>query len=162
MATEKFSFEQFLETVDTNYQVFVQNLHNYLLDNRCKITIEEKKSGFLASYKFGKPPRAMVNFLFRKTDMFVRIYGENISEYFNFLNTLPKEMVQSIDGAGECGRLVNNTCSPKCSGYDFTIGNEHFQKCRYNCFEFLVTDESVSYIRSFVENEINARLAIIL
>jgi len=161
MATEKIGFEQFLEAVDANYQEFAKDLNNYLLDNGCKVTVEEKKSGFLASYKYGKPPRAMTNFLFRKAGMFVRIYGENIGEYSNFLNTLPPEMVQSIDSAGECGRLVNNTCSPKCSGYDFAIEGTRFQKCRYNCFEFLVTDESVPYIKAFVENEINARSAVV-
>jgi len=161
MATEKISFEQFLEAVDTNFQSFAQGLHNYLSDNGCKLTIEEKKSGYLASYKYGKPPRAMMNFLFRKAKMLVRIYGENIIKYHNFLNTLPPEMVQSIDDSGECGRLVNNTCSPKCSGYDFVIENKRFQKCRYNCFEFLVTNESIPFIKSFVENEINARAATI-
>jgi len=161
MATEKISFEQFLEAVDPNYQKFAQDLHDYLLDNSCKVVIEEKKSGYLASYKYGKPPRAMVNFLFRKAGMLVRIYGENISEYRDFLNTLPPEMVQSIDNAGECKRLVNNTCSPKCTGYDFTIGDAHFQKCRYNCFEFLVTNDSIPFIKSFVESEINARLAVV-
>ena len=160
MATEKLSFEQFLEAVDVNYQEFVQNLHNYLTENNCKVTIEEKKSGFLASYKYGKPPRAMANFLFRKAGMLVRIYGENIGEYNAFLNTLPPEMVKSIDGSGECKRLTQNMCSPKCSGYDFTIGSERFQKCRYNCFEFLVTDESIPFIKSFVENEISSRMAV--
>jgi len=157
VAQEKISFEQFLEAVDANYKDFIQELHNYLIENNCKVTVDEKKSGFLASYKYGKPPRAAVNFLFRKAGMLVRIYGESINKYLNFLNTLPEGMVQSIENAGACGRLVNNTCSPKCSGYDFTIGSQHFQKCRYNCFEFPVTDRNNPYIKSFVENEINER-----
>jgi len=159
MAQEKISFEQFLEAVDKNYQKFISDLHSYMLDNGCKVTFEEKKSGYLASYKYGKPPKAAVNFLFRKVGMLVRIYGENINAYNDFLNTLPPEMVQSIDNAGACGRLVNSTCSPKCTGYDFTIGDEHFQKCRYGCFEFLVTDENKPHIKEFIENEISQRTA---
>jgi len=160
MSKEKISFEQFLEAVDADNKPFVQNLHNYLLDNGCKVTFEEKKSGYLASYKHGKPPRAIMNFVFRKQGMLTRIYGERIGNYSDFLNTLPKEMVESIEKAGICKRLVDNTCSPKCSGYDFTIGGEHFQKCRYSCFEFLMTGASKPYIKSFVEHELKERAAV--
>ena len=157
MTKEKISFEQFIEAVDADNKPFVEDLHSYLLDSGCKVTFEEKKSGFLASYKFGKPQRAIMNFLFRKTGMLARIYGERISGYPDFLNTLPSAMVEAIEKAGECKRLVHNTCSPKCTGYDFMIGSEHFQKCRYNCFEFLITGESNPYIKSFVEHELKER-----
>jgi len=156
---EKISFEQFYEAVDAGNKPFVQDMHNYLLDNGCKVAFEEKKSGYLASYKHGKPPRAVMNFVFRKKGMLTRIYGERISEYPDFLNALPSEMVQSIENAGECKRLVHGTCSPKCTGYDFTIGNVRYQKCRYNCFEFLMTDGSNPFIKAFIEHELNERLA---
>ena len=159
MAQEKPSFEQLLEAVDAQYQAFVLDLHNYLLNNGCKATFEEKKSGLLGSYKHTKSKKAVMNLLFRKNGLRVRIYGENAGKYLDFLNTLPDEMVQSISGASICKRLVHNTCSPKCSGYDVTIGGERFQKCRYGCFEFLVTDQSNPYIKSFVENEIKERAA---
>ena len=158
MAQDKIIFEQFIEAVDAENKPFVEDLHNYLLENGCKVTFEEKKSGYLASYKYGKPPKAVLNFLFRKTGMLTRIYGERISGYPDFLNTLPTEMVQSIEKAGICKRLVHNTCSPKCTGYDFTIGDAHFQKCRYNCFEFLMANESNPYIKAFVEHELKGRL----
>jgi len=157
MTQEKVCFEQFLAATEADRRPFIQDLHNYLLDNGCKVTIEEKKSGLFASYKFGKPQRAMANLFFRNKGMFARIYGENIGKYPDFLNTLPAEMVQSIDGAGICKRLVNNTCSPKCTGYDFIIRGKHFQKCRYNCFEFLVAGENKPYIKSFIEHELTKR-----
>ena len=158
MAQTKISFEQFLEATPENNKAFVQALHTYLLDNACKVTFEEKKSGLLASYKVGKPQRALLNLIFRKNGMLTRIYGERISAYPDFLNTLPAEMIKSIESAGICKRLVDNTCNPKCVGYDFTIGNERFQKCRYNCFEFLMTGESNPYIKSFVEHELKERM----
>ena len=160
MAAEKISFEQFIANVESSNQVFVQELHNDLMEKGCKANFEEKKSGMLASYKYGKPPKAVANLLFRKQGMLVRIYGENVSEYHDFLQTLPEDMVQSITDAGICKRLVHNTCSPKCSGYDVTIGSTRFQKCRYGCFEFLVTSKSGSYIKSFVEHEVAARVAV--
>jgi hypothetical protein len=153
----KINFEQFLQAVDTNNQPFVQGLHNYLLNNGCKVTFEEKKSGLLASYKHTKSKKALLNFVFRKQGIIVRIYGENAYKYLDFLNTLPEEMVQSIADATVCKRLVYNECSLKCGGYDVTIGGERFQKCRYSGFMFLVTDKSIPFIKSFVENEITER-----
>ena len=157
MAEAKLSYEQFLEAVDAENRAYMQELHDYMLSNGCKVTFEEKKTSLLGSYKYAK--KSAINVLQKKQGLVVRIYGENIGEYLDFLNTLPQEMVQAIEGAGKCKRLADNTCNPKCIGYDFTIGSEHFQKCRYNCFEFLVTEESGPYIRAFVENEIKARTA---
>ena len=160
MAQEKLSFEQFLEAVDSGSKVFTLDLHNYLLDNGCKATFEEKKTGLLGSYKHTKSKKTVINILVKKRGLLVRIYGENANKYLDFLNTLPEEMVQSIAGASECKRLVYNTCSPKCSGYDVTIRSERFQKCRYSGFEFLVTDVSDRYIKTFVENEMKERKAV--
>jgi len=154
----KIDFEQFLAAAeDTQIAAYAQDLHDYMLKNNCKPTFEEKKTGLLGSYKFNK--KTVINVLLKKKGLLVRIYGENIGTYSNFLNTLTDEMTQSIKDAGVCKRLAHGTCSPKCSGYDFTINAEHFQKCRYNCFEFLVTEESGSRIREFVEKELTARTA---
>ena len=161
MAQEKLNFEGFLEAAaDPKDRAFAQDLHGYLLENGCKAAFEEKKTGLLGSYKHTKTKRAIINLLLKKKGLLVRIYGENANKYLDFLHTLPAEMVESIDSASICKRLVHNTCSPKCSGYDVTIGGTRFQKCRYSCFEFLRTEESASYIRSFVENELGERTAV--
>jgi len=159
MSAEKISYEQFLEPVELNRRDFVQNLHNYMLDNGCKATFESKKTGLLGSYKHTKTKKSVINLLLKKHGLLVRIYGENIGNYPDFLNTLPKEMVQEIDTAGICRRIAHGTCSPKCSGYDFVIKDNHFQKCRYSCFEFLVTDTSSAFISAFIENELKERAA---
>jgi len=144
--------------VNAELLVFVETINGYLMDNGCKVTFEEKKSGMLASYKHGKTKKALINLLFRKDGLKVRIYGEHLDDYRDFLNTLPPQMVEEIDGASMCKRLISNGCSPKCIGYDFTIDSKHFQKCRYNCFEFLVTNETAPYIKTFIEKEFNARV----
>jgi len=159
MAEEKLDFAQFLEAVDAENVAFIQDLHSYLMDNGCKISVEAKKSGMFASYKHSKSKKSIVNLLFRKKGLLVRIYGEHADKYLDFLDTLPEGMVASISGAAVCKRLVQNTCSPKCTGYDVTIGGARFQKCRYGGFEFLVTDEYNPYIKSFVEHEVGERSA---
>ena len=157
MTQEKITFEQFLKTVESYHQPFIQDLHDYLIDSGCAVSFEQKKSGLLASYKIGKPKKALLNFVFRKAGMLVRIYGENAGTYLDFLNTLPSGMVESIASSGDCKRLISGGCSPKCSGYDVTVNGERYQKCKYNAFEFLVTDENNPYIKSFIENEIKER-----
>ena len=160
MAQEKLTYEQFLEAVDPCDQPFVQDLHNYLLDNGCKATFEEKKTGLLGSYKHTKTKKSVINLLRKKQGVIVRIYGENTGKYPDFLNTLPEEMTQSINSAGDCKRLTQNTCSTKCTGYDVTIRGERYQKCKYNAFEFLVTEGSGPVIKSFVEHELSKRAAV--
>lgn len=158
MSKEKITFNQFLEAVEATHQTFIESLHNYLLEQGCKVTFEEKKSGYLASFKYGKPPKSVLNFLFRKNGMLIRIYGENVNKYEDFLNTLPGEMVESIAKSGDCKRITNNTCSPKCTGYDFMIDDNRFQKCRYNCFELLVSEQNNPYIESFIKHELTERM----
>jgi len=153
MAKEKITFEQFFEVVDAENKPFVQDLHNFMMVSGCKVSFEEKKIGYLASYKYGKPPKSVMNFVFRKHGMLTRIYGEHNNNYADFLNTLPAEMVAAIGNAGDC-----RPCSTKCKGYSFTIDDAHFQKCRYNCFEFLMTGETNPFIKSFVEHELQARM----
>jgi hypothetical protein len=122
--------------------------------------IRGKEKRLSASYKYGKPQRALLNFLFGKNGMLTRIYGERVSSYSDFLSTLSPEMIAYIENASICKRLVYDTCSPKCMGYDFTIGSDRFQKCRYTCFRFLITDESKPYIKSFVEHELKERAVV--
>ena len=151
------NYQDFIATLNAEQLAFVEDLNKYLMNSGCKASFEEKKSGIIASYKFGKPPKALVYMFFRKNGMLVRIYGENLTQYRDFLNTLPSQMIEEIGGAGDCKRLVSNGCSPKCTGYDFMIDAKHFQKCRYNCFEFLLTKETAPYIRAFAQKELSAR-----
>jgi len=159
MAAAKITYEQFITSVNDDNKNFVQDMYNYLLENGCKLTFEEKKSGYLASCKYGKPPKAVLNFVFRKEGMLTRIYGERITNYPQFLNTLPTEMLEHFNKAGDCARLISGGCSTKCSGYDFTINGERYQKCRYNCFEFLMTETSRPFIKAFVEHELSERMS---
>ena len=159
MAKEAISFEQFMEKVEPNYQAFIKELNDYLTENGCKVTIEEKKNGYLASYKHTKLKKTILNKLFRKNGMFIRIYGDNAEKYLDFLNSMPEEMKTAIDKSPQCKRLVENGCNPKCIGYDIVIDEKRHQKCRYSCYQFLVSDENNPYIKSFVENEVAQRLA---
>ena len=157
MAEGKITYEQFLESVALEDKDFVQNLHDFMLEKGCKSAFEAKKSGNLASYKYGKPPRAVMNFAFRKNGMLTRIYGEKASTYPEFLDSLPTEMKEAIASSGICKRLVSNTCSTKCVGYDFMMDSQNHQKCKYACFLFLTNENSKPFIKLFIANELEGR-----
>ena len=146
--------KQFFDEIDTSFRSFAQDLHDYLTESGCKASFEEKKTGLFGGYKHPKTKKSLVNMLYKKQGLLVRIYGGHTSGYRPFLDTLPAEMVKSIKSASPCKKLIDNSCNLKCTGYDFTIGGEHFQKCIYNCFEFLVTEESKPFIAAFVRHEV--------
>lgn len=151
-------YRDFEEALGEGDLVFVQDLNSYLSDNRCQATYEKKKTGLVGSYKYGKNKKALVYLQLNKRGLFVRIYGENLSKYSELLDLLPAQMVEEIDGASKCGRLDGSGCGLKCLGYDFVIDKRHYQKCRYNCFEFLLTPKTRPYIRAFVESELRSRV----
>jgi len=157
MATpkEKLSLEQYLERCGNANVDFVQGLHDYMLENKGKVSFEVQKTSWLGSYKYKQ--RSVFNTLIKEHGLKVRIYGENIAAYPDFLQSLPAEMLDAIQQAAACKWLVHGKCSPKCGGYDFYIADEHFQKCRYNCFEFLLTETSKPFIKTFIEHEMAER-----
>jgi len=157
MAQEKIDFERFLEGIDIDDREYIKQLNEHMLNDGCKATYEAKKSGLLGIYKHSKTKKSVINVLLKKQGLLVRIYAENNRAYPEFLETLTDEMVLEIEKTGDCGRLYNNSCSMKCTGYDFVIKGKRYQKCRYGCFTFLVTDDSKPYIRAFAENELKER-----
>jgi len=148
-------FDDFLSEVAPDYREFVANAHELLLRDNYKLKIEAKASGLFVSYSHPKTKRSMLNFLFRKSGLFVRIYADNFSKYANFLNCLPEKMEKEIGKASVCKRLIDPaTCNPKCiMGYDFSISDKRYQKCRYSCFQFAVNFESVPVLSEFIERE---------
>jgi hypothetical protein len=159
----EYQFEDFLLSVSEEYKEFVTKAHEMLLNNNWKIKIESKASGLFASYSHPKTRRSILNVLFRKKGLFVRIYGDNCGKYPEVLNSLPDKIVNQIEKAGVCKRLVDPaSCNPKCVlGYDFYIGERHFQKCRNSCFYFEIDHESIPFLLELIESEVENRLAVL-
>jgi len=159
MEKKTYRFEDFLLDVHPVYQEFVQQTHQMLLQRGYQIKIEMAKSGFLVSYFDKKTKRSIANFVFRKSGLVVRIYGEHVNRYLDFMETLPDSMIKAIDKAPICKRLVNPTaCNSRCPmGYDFMLKEKHHQKCRYSGFMFPVNDEHVFSIKMFIEREAEER-----
>ena len=155
------NIEDFIFEVKPQYHGFVLSLNDYLLNNSCKLKISTAKSGYLVSYQYGKKKYALMNFVFRKSGLVARIYGNNAVNYIDILESLPESMKKSIHNAGSCKRFEDPPkCTPKCGGYVFNFEGSELQKCRYFCFMFEVTDETSPFIRTLVEKELEQREAL--
>ena len=156
---ETISFEDFLGDVPVQYKAFVSAAHGLLAADGYRIKIESKASGLFVSYAHPKTKRSILNFFFRKKGFFARMYADNLGRYTEFLSNLPENMEKEIAKASVCKRMLNpQDCNPKCiMGYDFHIRETHYQKCRYNCFQFAVNEESAGVLSAFIQNEIEGR-----
>lgn len=62
--SEKYTFDDFLASVDAENQKFVSELHNELTELGCKIEVKLAKSGYVVSYTLNK--KTIFNYVFRK------------------------------------------------------------------------------------------------
>ena len=85
------TFEEFFITVPQENQKFVKELHQDLVKHGCTMTIKEAKSGYMAAYLYQK--KTIMNYVFRKKGLFLRLYGEHAKDYEACLDTLPKDMI---------------------------------------------------------------------
>lgn len=153
---KKLGFEDFITTVFAQDQDFVKALHNKLTERGCKIEVKSARSGYVVSYIIGK--KTIANYVFRKKGLLVRIYANHIDQYKEVLDTLPDELVQTVQNAPDCKRLIDpGSCNPRCSmGYDFWIKGEHCRKCRNGAFMFLICDQNNPYIETLLLSEAEA------
>lgn len=156
MATVKPGFEDFVALVSEDCAEYVRQLHRMFMDAGCKIDLKEAKNGYVVSYLLNK--KTVVNYVFRKKGLIIRIYANHLPAYMGLLESFPDSMTRGVKAAPDCKRLLQpGACNARCAmGYDFFIGGEHQQKCRYGAFMFLINEETKPFIRDFVRCELQA------
>jgi len=157
MAKEKASFKEFLLTVTPEHQAFVEKLNNKLIEQGCGLVIKEAKSGYAASYQLDK--KTVMNWVFRKTGVWARIYGDNASKYENTIASLPADMQKKMTTSRDCKRLIDPTaCSDTCvKGFVYALNGDTYKKCRNDGMLFLLTNETAEHIAGLVCAEVNVR-----
>ena len=162
MSKKKYEFEDFLEEVgflewvNDDDKKFIIETHKMLLQKDCKVKITSSKTNpFLLAYT--QKRKGVLSFYLRKKGLKIRINVNNLEKYPDVLNVLPEEMVSQIDKSGACKNMIGQKCWEGCFGYDFHIGETHYQKCRFNCFQFDVEEESIPVLLKLLESELNAR-----
>lgn len=151
------TFEDFLISVPEEHKSFVSSLHEQLIQQGCKVNIKKAKSGYAASYQWEK--RTVMNWVFRKSGILARIYGDNVGQYEAVISALPVDMQDKMTGSRDCKRLFDpEACSPTCvKGFVYTLNENTYKKCRNDGMFFLLSEETGQHIQKLVTAEVSAR-----
>lgn len=157
MAKEKASFNDFLSGVAPEQQAFVEELNNRLIEQGCDLVIKEAKSGYVATYQMNK--KTVMNWVFRKSGILARIYGDNAGKYEDVIASLPTDMQKKMTASRDCKRLIDpNACSDTCvKGFIYSLNGNIHKKCRGDGMFFLLTPETAEHISALVCAEVAVR-----
>lgn len=148
------TFLTFLNEIPVECQEFVLTLDDYLCSKGSKRTIKAAKSGYVTSYSSPSTGRALLNYVFRKSGVKMRIYAEHMGEHDEILNDLPNHMKSEIRKGVDCKKLNGLTCSPTCTaGYTFLMDGVEYRKCKNSAFFHSLTKENSEYILKLIESE---------
>lgn len=163
MDKKKYEFEDFLgevgllDWVKDEDKKFIIKVHEVLLKRDCKVKITSSKTNpFLLAYT--QKRKGVLSLYLRKKGLKMRINVNNLAEYPDVVNALPERLVSQIDKSNVCKNTIEGEkCWEGCIGYDFYIGEVHYQRCRFHCFQFDVEEESLSVLLQLLDSELNAR-----
>lgn len=149
------SYGLFLSDIPENLKGFVTDLNDYLLEKECKRKIKTAKNGFVTSYLKPATGKTLLNYVFRKTGVKMRIYAAGVGGYEVILNDFPEQMKKEIRKACDCKKLIGGICSPTCpAGYIFTMDGEEYKKCRNMAFFHNLEEETAPYILELLKAEL--------
>ena len=157
----KTSFNEFLLAVAPERRVFVEKLNDKLLEQGCELVIKEVKSGYTATYQMEK--KTVMNWVFRKSGILARIYGDNAGKYEDTIASLPADMQKKMITSRDCKRLIDpNACSDTCvKGFIYALNGVTHKKCRNDGMFFLLTNETAEHIAELVCAEVNVRKSVL-
>ena len=148
-------FIHFLQAIPAEYQSFVLEMDEYLISKGSKRTIKAAKSGLVTSYSSPTSGRTLLNYVFRKSGVKMRIYADHIGGHPEVLNCLPGKMKSDIKKAGDCKKLTGFTCTPTCTaGYTFVMDGEEYRKCKNMAFFHSLTAGNIEHILKLIRAEI--------
>lgn len=149
------TFMLFLNDIPAESQGFVLELDKYLTAKGSKRTIKTAKSGFVTSYTSPVTGKALLNYVFRKTGVKMRIYAQNIGEHSDILTDLPENMKSDIKKSGDCKKLSGLKCSLTCTGgYTFFMDGAEYKKCKNMAFFHSLTEENFDAIKKLIYSEL--------
>lgn len=150
------TFMLFLNDIPFECQEFVLKLDKYLMGKGSKRTIKSAKSGFVTSYSSPKSGKALLNYVFRRNGVKIRVYAGNIGKYAEILSDFPDNMKKDIIKSGDCKKLNGLNCSPTCAGgYSFPMDGIVYKKCKNMAFFHSLEEKKFATIRKLVKSEID-------
>ncbi len=153
------TYENFLADVPMQAKPWLDGKRKQLLDRGYREKVMAKTAGYTLSYASPATKRSFLNLLFQKGLLIFRIYLDHLAQYEEFLSQMPPAMIKMVEKSHICKQLAyGGGCSDSCvKGYDFMLQGERYQKCRYQCFEFPVNEESLPVLTALFEKELEKR-----
>ena len=134
----------------------VQSIHAELSKMGFTEDIKEAKSGPILSYI--KDKKVLLNYVYRKSGIKVRLYAAGIAAYEDCLAVLPGSMKTELKKAADCKKLNGLPCTPTCpGGYTYTLDGELLKKCRSTAFLMTLNQKTAGYIQTLILREAGER-----
>ena len=134
----------------------VQSIHAELSKMGFTEDIKEAKSGPILSYI--KDKKVLLNYVYRKSGIKVRLYAAGIAAYEDCLAVLPGSMKTELKKAADCKKLNGLPCTPTCpGGYTYTLDGELLKKCRSTAFLMTLNQKTAEYIQTLILREAGER-----
>ena len=150
------TFAEYQDLLPLEILETVQNIHAELLAMGFMEEIKEAKSGPVLSYT--KDKKALLNYVYRKSGIKVRLYAGGIAAYEDCLAVLPDSMKAEFKKATDCKKLNGLTCTPTCpGGYTYTLDGELLKKCRSMAFLMTLNQKTAGYIQTLILREAGER-----
>ncbi len=150
------TFTEYIELLPQEIRETVQNINTELYAMGFSLDIKEAKSGPILSY--AKDKKALLNYVYRKSGIKVRLYAAHISKYESCLATLPDTMKNEFKKATDCKKLNGLPCTPTCpGGYTYSLDGEMLKKCRSMAFLMTLNQKTSGYIQHLVLCEARER-----
>ena len=130
----------------------IQNIHAELSAMGFTEEIKEAKSGPVLSYM--KDKKVLLNYVYRKSGIKVRLYAARITAYEDCLAVLPDNMKAELKKATDCKKLNGLPCTPACpGGYTYTLDGVLRKKCRSMAFLMTLNQRTAEYIQTLILRE---------
>lgn len=149
-------FADYQELLPIEIRETVQNIHAELSAMDFTEEIKEAKSGPVLSYM--KDGKTLLNYVYRKSGIKMRLYAAGIAAYEDCLAALPDSMKAELKKATDCKKLNGLTCTPTCpGGYTYTLDGELLKKCRSTAFLMTLNQKTAEYIQTLILREAGER-----
>ena len=149
-------FTEYQDLLPLEIRETVHNIHAELSAMGFAEEIKEAKSGPILSYM--KDKKVLLNYVYRKNGIKVRLYAAGIAAYEDCLAMLPDSMKAELKKATDCKKLNGLTCTPTCpGGYTYTLDGELLKKCRSMAFLMTLNQKTAEYIQTLILREARER-----
>ncbi len=150
------TFAEYQDLLPSEILETVQSIHAELSAMGFAEEIKEAKSGPVLSYR--KDRKVLLNYVYRKSGIKVRLYAAGIAAYEDCLSALPDRMKAELKKAADCKKLHGLACTPACpGGYTYTLDGEVLKKCRSMAFLMTLNQRTAMSVQALILREAGER-----